>query len=85
MIDWPCYNATRHTAPAPLENAAQNLRSCQPDTWLQERRQTYGWIGKNKLSAEARASVVSAPLAIAFEEVVDECLCRNGVGFWPEW
>jgi hypothetical protein len=22
MIDWPCYNATRHTTPAPLENAA---------------------------------------------------------------
>ena len=47
--------------------------------------QTHSRISENKLSAEARASVVIASLPVALEEVVDKSLCRDGVGLWPEW
>jgi hypothetical protein len=48
-------------------------------------KKTYSWVGKNKLSAKARARVAPGPFAIALEEVVQECLCWNSIGFWPEW
>lgn len=47
--------------------------------------QTYSWVGQNKLPAKARASVVFASFAIAFVEIVDECLCWYSIGFWSKW
>lgn len=46
--------------------------------------QTHSWVSENKLSAKARASVGFAPFPVALEKVVDECLCWDSVGFWPE-
>lgn len=46
--------------------------------------QTYSWVGQNKLPAKARASVVFVPFTIALVEIVDECFCWYGIGFWSE-
>jgi hypothetical protein len=58
--------------------------NCVSQLYGHKNESTHSWVCKNKLSAETRASVIPVPFPVALEEVVDECLRWNGVGFGPK-